>query len=77
MSVLRKIKDDKYYTIREIHKNRFFFWYKDYGSIWRCILRDIKGENILQAEVSENNYRNIYRIKGEYIKKYIKQFMDA
>jgi len=71
MNILEKIKDEEYYTIRDIFKERFFFWYKDYGSIRRSVLRDMEGKNILKPILIPNRKRNFYKIKGENIKKYI------
>jgi len=78
MSILEKINDKEEYTILQIFKNRFFFWYKDYGGVYRTVMKDLKGPNILKTkQVDYAPTRKAYKIKGKNIKKYLQMMMDG
>lgn len=77
MDILKKIEDNRFYTIKEIYDNRFFFWYKDYGSVWRTVNNDLKKKNILKAIKIKRPYRDMYKIQGVNIKEYIKAVVEG
>jgi len=68
--LFEKIEDNKFYTLRQIYLNRFFFWYKDQGGVYRTI-RDKKAQQCLKPVGVNNRGRAGIKVQGKNIKSYI------
>lgn len=65
------INPKKTYSLSQIHREKFFYWIKDYEAYRNAISMDRYSGNHLKAVIVTRPFHVSYKIKGENIIKYL------